>query len=199
MVKLDTRPRRSQKHRCAARKATSTEATLDDPDPDPDAQPPGKQTKPFITETSVMTQRRTLTTRYAHTGTQFVCFCHWLSRKELFALIIIIYSLAHVRADARPLRHTEPDNTGPLSHTEPPAPLTHRATSTRHRNVPPAPPEQVLLKILPFACRIPPLKFCQIFTLFFIPQGAAPRKGSAKPPQRVDILREHCGHFKLRG
>ena len=60
--------------------------------------------------------------------------------------------------------------------------FTHRATSPCHRNVPRVPPEQVLMKILPFACPIPPLKFGQIFYLFFITQGAAPRKGSAKPP-----------------
>ena len=29
-----------------------------------------------------------------------------------------VYSLAHFRANARPLRHTEPDNARPLSHTE---------------------------------------------------------------------------------
>ena len=58
--------------------------------------------------------------------------------------------------------------------------LTHRAASLRHRNIPRALPEQVLLKILLFVCQIPPLKFGQTFT-FFIPQGVVPRKPSAKP------------------
>ena len=81
--------------------------------------------------------------------------------------------LADFRADARSLTHTARQRQ---------APQAHRAASLRHRNVPWAPPQQVLLKIWPFACEIPPLKFGQIFTLFFIKQLAAPRKGNAKPP-----------------
>ena len=50
-----------------------------------------------------------------------------------------------------------------------------------------APPGQVLLKILPFARQFPPLKFCQIFTLLFIPHVAAPRKGSAKTPPSLAV------------
>ena len=88
MVELDTHPRHSPKHRCTARKATSTETTQDDPEP--------KQTKLSTAETPAMNQRRTVT-----------------------------------------------------------------ACAT----------EQVLLKILLFACQIPPLKFGLVFN---------PRRSSAK-------------------
>ena len=70
MVKLDTHPRHSPKHRHAARKATSTEAAQDNPEP--------KQKKLSTALTPAMTQRRTVTARSALTVTQFVCFCHWL-------------------------------------------------------------------------------------------------------------------------
>ena len=51
-----------------------------------------------------------------------------------------------------------------------------KAASLRHRNVPRELPQQILLKILSFACQIPPLKFGQIFTLFFYPTGSGPKK-----------------------
>ena len=58
----------------------------------------------------------------------------------------------------------------PLTHTQLPA----CATETFLR--------AGIVKILPFAWQIPPLKSGQIFTLFFIRQGAVPRKGKAKLP-----------------
>ena len=91
------------------------------------------------------------------------------------------YSLAHFTADARPLRHTEPDNAGPLSHTEPPAQATKTFLGGHQLHV--------LLKILQFACQIPPLKFGQIFILFFNLQGAVPRKGNTKPPPILTVSR----------
>ena len=185
MVKLDTHPRLSPKHRCAARKATSTEAARDDPEP--------KQTKLSTAETPE--EENCHHPLGAHT---YICLlCHWLSGKNY--LQDSVCSLAHFRADARPFRHTEPDNAKPLSHTQSHQPKPQKCSSVL--------PEQVLLKILPFACQIPPLKFVHIFTLFFIPKGAAPRKRSAKPPLSLtlaDILFEqrllkNRGHFKLRG
>ena len=73
-------------------------------------------------------QRRTVTAHSALTGTQFVT-----GSQAKNYLQDSVCSLAHIKADARPLRHTELD-----------------------------------------------AKFCQIFTLFFIPQGA--RKENTKPP-----------------
>ena len=99
MVKLDNHPRRSPKHSCAARKATSTEVEQDDPEP--------KQTKLSTT-----------------TGTQFVCFCHWLWGKNYLQ-----------------------DS---------------------------------------FTCKFQ----SPLYTLFFVPQGAAPREGSAKLPPSLAVS---CG------
>ena len=74
--KLDTHPRRCPKHRCAARKATLTDAAKREPD----AGPQVKQTKASTAEMPAMTQNRTSTARsmLTGTGTQFVCLCHWL-------------------------------------------------------------------------------------------------------------------------
>ena len=138
VVKLDTHKSYSPKHRRAARKATSTEAAQDDTEPD--AQPLAKQTELSTIETPAMTQRRAVTARSTLTGTQFVCFCHWLTAKKLSAGLSLFTCQAPQAHRPRQCR----------------APLTHRAASPRHRNVPRATPEQVLLKILLFACQIPP-------------------------------------------
>ena len=71
-------PRHSPKHRCAARKATSTEAAR--VDTEPDAQSLAKQTKLSTTETPAMNPEN-FTAHFVLTGTQFVCFCHWLLGK----------------------------------------------------------------------------------------------------------------------
>ena len=102
--------------------------------------------------------------------TQFVCFCHWLSGKKICRT-----RLVHL--------HISEPTLGP-SHT------------WSHQSTPPKCSSDTaragIVENFPFACWIPPLKFGQIFTLFFIPQGqiftlffipqgAAPRKGSTKP------------------
>ena len=53
------------------------------------------------------------------------------------------------------------------------------------RNVPRVPPEQVLLKLLPFACRIPLLKFGQIIT-FFYPTGSSAKKRKCEAATEPD-------------
>ena len=55
----------------------------------------------------------------ALTGTQFLAFVTGCLAQ--YYLQYSVCSLAHFRANARPLRHKEPDNDGPLSHTELPA------------------------------------------------------------------------------
>ena len=71
--KLDTHPRRCPKHRCAARKATLTDAAKREPD----AGPRVKQTKASTAEMPAMTQRRTVRSMLTGTGA-FVCLCHYL-------------------------------------------------------------------------------------------------------------------------
>ena len=100
------------------------------------------------------------------TGTQFVCFCHWLLERKLFAGLILFTCTFQSRCQA-PQAHRARQRR---------APLTHRAASPCHRNVPTAMPDQVFLKILPVVCQTPPLKFGQIFTLFFYPIGSSTKK-----------------------
>ena len=60
------------KHRHSARKAARKE-------PEPEA------AESSTAETQASTERGTVTARSALTGTQFVCFCHWLLGQKLFA------------------------------------------------------------------------------------------------------------------
>ena len=112
MVKLDSHLRCSPKHRHAARKATLTETAA----PEPNAH---SQTNQAFHVRDASYEPEENCHLSIHTGTQIVCFCHWLVGKKLFAGLILF--TCHFRADARPLRHTEPDNAGPLSRTELPA------------------------------------------------------------------------------
>ena len=114
VVKLDSHLRLSPKNRQAARKANSAEAAWDDPEVE--APPPAKKAASSPAELPAMTQWRTATTPSMHKGNEFVYFSHKLLGKNYLQ-----GSLAHFRADPRPLWHTEPDNTRSLSCTEPPA------------------------------------------------------------------------------
>ena len=120
MVKLDTHPRLSPKHRCTARKATSTEAARDDPEP--------KQTKLSTAETPEENCHHPLGT-YAY----IFLLLSLAVREKLFA----VCSLAHFRADARPFRHTEPDNAKPLSHTQSHQPKPQKYSSVLPEQVGP--------------------------------------------------------------
>ena len=72
---------------------------------------------------------RTVTARSAVTGTQFVCFCHWLSGQKLFAglSLFTFQSLRRARRAHRDRRCLE----------------RLRAASLGHRNAPWEPPQEV--------------------------------------------------------
>ena len=111
------------KHRCSARKATSTEAARKEPEPEP--------TNLSTNETQTATQRGTVTTRSALTCTQFVCFCHWLPGQKLFAGLSLFTCTFQSRCQAC------------LAHRGRQRQEALRAASLRHRNVPWEPPQQV--------------------------------------------------------
>ena len=158
------------KKRRSARKATSTEAARKEPEPE--------LTKSSTTKTQASTKRVTVTARSALTGTQFVCFCHWLSGQKLFARLSLFTCTFQSRRQAR-LAHRVRRRLEPL-----------RAPSLGHRNVPREPPQQVSsVKSLAICLSHFPSDI-QIFTLFFIPQLPAPGKGSAKPPPPTLIARQ---------
>ena len=157
VVKLDSYLRRSPKHRCAARKPTLTKAALDDPEAEAW---PWQTYHAFHHWDGSHDSEENCHRPLHYSVTEYVCFCHWQSGNNYMQDTFC--SQAH-RA------------------RQPRAPRMHRAASPHHRNVSPAPLEEVLLKTLLFACQIHPLKFCEIFTLFFISQGTMPRKGSSNP------------------
>ena len=82
-------------------------------------------------ETQDSTERGTVTARSALTGTQFVCFCHWLSGQKIFAGLSLFTCTFQSRRQAR-RAHRGRQHREPL-----------RAASMRHRNVPWEPPRQV--------------------------------------------------------
>ena len=146
------------KHRHSPRKAARKE-----PEPEP--------AESSTEETQASTERGTVTALSALTGTQFVCFCHWLSGQKLFAGLSLFtctfQSLRRARRAHRDRRRLE----------------RLRAASLGHRNAPREPPQQV--------GRVKSLDVCLSHSLsgiwpntnlIFIPQLAAPGKGSAKPP-----------------
>ena len=159
------------KHRRSAMKATSTDAARKEPEPEP--------TKRSTAETQAATQRVTVTARSVLTGTQFVCFCHWLSGQKLFAGLSLFTCTFQNRRQAR-LTHRGRQCQEPL-----------RAASLRHRNVPWEPPQQVgSIKNLALCLSHSPSEIWpKIHFVFFIPQLAAPRKGSSKPPPTLTARR----------
>ena len=106
------------KHRRSARKAARKE-----PEPEP--------TESSTAETQASTERGIVTTRSVLTGTQFVCFCHWLSGQKLFAGLSLFtctfQSLRRAHRAHRDRRRLE----------------RLRAASLGHRNAPREPPQQV--------------------------------------------------------
>ena len=130
------------KHRRSARKAARKEPELE----------PAESSK---AETQASTKRGTVAALSALTGTQFVCFCHWLSGQKLFA---------HFRAYAGPVWHTETDDAWNVSE-------------------PREPPQQVgSVKSLAICLSHSPSEIWPNTHFVFIPQLAAPGKLSAKPP-----------------
>ena len=99
-VKLETYPRRFQKHRHAVRRATAAEATSDDPEAD--TWPAAKKAKPATAETNGKIEA----SHPRHTNIEFVCFHHLLTVKEIICSTYFWHS--HFRANAGPLLHPEP-------------------------------------------------------------------------------------------
>ena len=154
-------PRHSPKHICAARKASSIEEAQDNPEPD--TQHPAKQIKHSTGKMPAMTQTRTVTSSSNLTGTQFiVCFCR---TKNIFRTHFV-----HL--------HISEPTPGPLAYRtrQSRAPLTHRAANPHHRNIPPALPEQVLLKILPVCMSNFSSEILPNIHLVFYPTGSRAKK-----------------------
>ena len=146
------------KHRRSARKAARKE---------PESEPAECSTA----ETQASTERGTVTARSALTGTQFVCFCHWLSSQKLFAglslFICTFQSPSRARQAHRGRRRLE----------------RLRAASLCHRNAPREPQQQVVsVKSLAVCLSHSPSEIWPNTHFVFIPQLAAPGKGSTKPP-----------------
>ena len=93
-VKLETYPRRSQKHRHAVRRATAAEATSDDPEAD--TWPAAKKAKPATAETKGKIEA----SHPRYTNIEFVCFHHLLTVKEIICSTYFWHS--HFRANAGP-------------------------------------------------------------------------------------------------
>ena len=143
------------KHRHSARKAARKE-----PEPEP--------AKSSTAETQASTERGAVTTPSALTGTQFVCFCHWpkiICRTQFVHLKF--QSLRWARRAHRDRRRLK----------------RLKAASLGHRNAPQEPPQQVgSVKSLDVCLSHSPSGIWPNTHLVFIPQLAAPGKGSAKPP-----------------
>ena len=114
-------------------------------------------------ETQASTERGTVAAHSALTGTQFVCFCHWLSGQKLFAGLRLFtctfQSLRRARRAHRDRRRLEP---------------------LGHGNAPREPPQQVGRAVC--LSHSPSEILAKYSLCFFLPQLAAPGKESAKPP-----------------
>ena len=131
-----------------------------------------------------MTQR-TITACSMHTGIEFVCFSHWL-----WGIICRTHSVhLHISEPTPGPSATQNKIMPGPSHaqSQKPKPQKHSSGTTRAG----------IMKILPFTCGIHPLKFFQIFILFFT-EGAAPEKStthhnskptssSSSPPQQISL------------
>ena len=124
---------------------------------------PPQQTMRSNTETPTITQRRTVTARSVLPGRPYsICFSSSLAvGPKIICRIQIEIVHLHISEPTPCTSDTHSQTTPGPSHTQ-----SFKPTPQSRFSVP---PEQVLFKILPFACRIPPLKFGQIFTLFFYP------------------------------
>ena len=136
------------KHRRSARKAARKE-----PEPEP--------AESSTAETQASTERGTVTARSALTGTQFVCFCHWLSGQKLFAgLSLFTCTFQSLRRACR--AHRDRRSLEPLV----------------HGNAPREPPQQVGRAV---CLSHSPSEIWPNTHFVFLPQLAAPGKESADP------------------
>ena len=117
--------------------------------------PRAKLAERSTAETQASTERGTVAARSALTGTQFVCFCHWLSGQKLFAGLSLFtctfQSLRRARRAHRDRRRLEP---------------------LGHGNAPREPPQQVGRAV----CLSHSPSEIWPNTLFFSPALSSPRK-----------------------
>ena len=147
------------KHTRTARKATSTEAAQEAPEP--------AQNNRSTTETPPVTQRGTVTTRSSLTGTHSVYFRHWLPGQTLFALFVHLH-----------ISEPTPGPSGTQRQTTPGASPSCQPASQKHSS---GTATAGIVEHFAVCLLNPPSVMWQIFTLFFIPQGAAPRRENARP------------------
>ena len=115
---LDRRAKMSTSRKLRVKLAKHRRSARKEPEPEP--------AESSTAETQASTKRGTVTARSALTGTQFVCFCHWLLGQKLFAGLSLFtctfQSLRRARRAHRDRRRLEP---------------------LGHGNAPPEPPQQV--------------------------------------------------------
>ena len=150
------------KHRRSARKTTSTEAAGEDPEPE--------QTERFTSEMPATIQRGTVTAQSALTGTQFVCFCHWLSCQKLLAALSL-FTCTFSGLTPGP-SGTQRQTTPGTSHSRQPAPQKHSWGATT---------AGIVKNLAVCLSHFPPEISPKYSLCFFILQITAPRKGNAKP------------------
>ena len=150
------------KHKRTAKKATSTEAA---------------QTQRSTTETPPVTQRETVTARSALTGTQFVYFRHLLARPNIICITQFI--CLHISEPTPCPSGTQRQSTPGTSQRLQPASQKHSSGAATAGIV-----EHFAVCLLNSHSVM-----WQIFTLFFIPQGAAPRRENARPPPTLNARR----------
>ena len=101
---LDRRAKMSTSRKPRAELAKHRRSARKEPEPEP--------AERSTTETQASTERGTVAAGSALTGTQFVCFCHWLSGQKLFAGLSLFtctfQSLRRARRAHRDRRRLEP-------------------------------------------------------------------------------------------
>ena len=126
---LDRRAKMSTSRKLRVKLAKHRRSARKEPEPEP--------AESSTAETQASTERGTVTARSALTGTEFVCFCQWLSGQKLFAGLSLFtctfQSLRRARRAHRDRRRLEP-----LGHRD-----RRRLEPLGHRNAPREPPQQV--------------------------------------------------------
>ena len=124
---LDRRAKMSTSRKPRAKLAKHRRSARKEPEPEP--------AECSTAETQASTERGTVAARSALTGTQFVCFCHWLSGQKLFAGLSLFtctfQSLRRARRAHRDRRRLEPLGHGNAPR-EPPPQQVGRAVCLSH-------------------------------------------------------------------
>ena len=120
---LDRRAKMSTSRKPRAKLAKHRRSARKEPEPEP--------AERSTAETQASTERGTVAAGSALTGTQFVCFCHWLSGQKLFAGLSLFtctfQSLRRARRAHRDRRRLEP-----LGHGNAPREQVGRAVCLSH-------------------------------------------------------------------